>query len=197
PTMRPASPSIGMAPIQRRRTGKIASSPGTNISSQIPPSVFAIGVCTARERNHRPPSIPMNTGSRNAPMPQNCRTMSETYAPKMPIQLRAACDPVSTDALFIEGSSGEYETNARKRSRAETHIRNPASSFSRRFLVGVKILEKNVMWHERRRARLTLSAITGPEPNYYDKKERFAQCEKGTGWQVGFAPRPGPEPHTR
>jgi hypothetical protein len=49
-----------------------------------------------------------------------------------------------------EGSSGEYDANARKRRRAETHIRNPANSFRRRFLVGSKIFEKNVMWLRRR-----------------------------------------------
>src|SRR5271167_4923065 len=67
----------------------------------------------------------------------------------MPIQLRAACDPVRTDALFSEGSSGEYDARARKRRSAETHNRNPTSSFRRRFLVGVKIFLKNVMWQRR------------------------------------------------
>ena len=71
---------------------------------------------------------------------------SERYAPKMPIQLRAACDPVRIEALFSDGSSGEYDASARKRRSAETHNRIPTSSFKRRFLVGVKIFEKNVMW---------------------------------------------------
>jgi hypothetical protein len=69
---------------------------------------------------------------------------------EMPIQLRAACDPVRMEALFSEGSSGEYDASARKRRSAETHNRNPTSSFRRRFLVGVKIFEKNVMWQRRR-----------------------------------------------
>ncbi len=60
----------------------------------------------------------------------------------MPIQLRAACDPVRIEALFSEGSSGEYEASARKRRSAETHSRNPASSFSRRFLLGDKNFRK-------------------------------------------------------
>ncbi len=61
----------------------------------------------------------------------------------MPIQLRAARDPVSTEALLSEGSSGEYEASARKRRSAETHNRNPTSSLRRRLLVGSKIVEKN------------------------------------------------------
>src|SRR5580658_715468 len=68
----------------------------------------------------------------------------------MPIQLRAACDPVRMDALFSEGSSGEYDASARKRRSAETHNRKPTSSFRRRFRVGVKTFEKNVMWQRRR-----------------------------------------------
>jgi len=57
--------------------------------------------------------------------------------------LRAACVPVSTEALLNEGSSGEYEASARNRRSAETHNKNPTSSFSRRFLVGSKIVERN------------------------------------------------------
>src|ERR1700690_3759546 len=63
----------------------------------------------------------------------------------MPIQFRAACDPVRIEALFSEGSSGEYDASARKRRSAETHRRIPASSFRRRFLVGTKTLERNVI----------------------------------------------------
>ena len=40
-------------------------------------------------------------------MPKNCSTKSEIEAPTTPIQFRAACAPVSTEALFSEGSSGE------------------------------------------------------------------------------------------
>src|SRR5580658_1772422 len=99
----------------------------------------------------------------------------------MPIQLRAACDPVRIDALFSDGSSGEYDAKARKRRSAETHNRNPTSSFRRRFLVGVKIFEKNVMWQRRRGAKPTHSAVTGPEPDNYDKKPRSLQCRKRAG----------------
>src|SRR5580658_6669172 len=88
-----------------------------------------------------------NTGSRKAPTPKNCNARSEIRAPTTPIQLRAAWVPVNTDALFSEGSSGEYEANARKRRSAETHSRNPISSFSRRLPVGKKILAR-----KRRRA---------------------------------------------
>jgi hypothetical protein len=61
----------------------------------------------------------------------------------MPIQLRAARDPVRTDALLNDGSSGEYDASARKRRSAEMHKRNPISSLSRRFRVGAKIFERN------------------------------------------------------
>ena len=66
----------------------------------------------------------------------------KSAAPTTPIQLRAAREPVSTDALFSDGSSGEYEANARKRRSAETHNRKPISSLSRRLLVGAKICER-------------------------------------------------------
>src|SRR5271169_6660234 len=67
-------------------------------------------------------------------------------APTTPIQLRATWVPVSTEALFSEGSSGEYEASARKRRSAETHNRNPISSLSRRLPVGTKMLARKRMW---------------------------------------------------
>src|SRR5271169_480648 len=66
-------------------------------------------------------------------------------APTTPIQLRATRVPVSTEALFSEGSSGEYEASARNRRSAETHNRNPISSFSRRLPVGLKMLARKRM----------------------------------------------------
>ncbi len=85
---------------------------------------------------------PRNTGTRNAPMPKPCNIRSETIAPTRPIQFRAAREPVRTEALLNEGSSGEYEASARKSSRAETQSRNPISSLSRRLFVGANICEK-------------------------------------------------------
>src|SRR5208337_178144 len=72
---------------------------------------------------------------------------------------------------------------ARKRRSAETHNTNPTSSFRRRFRVGVKIFEKNVMWQRRRCWGKTSpdSAATRPELNNYDKKRRFLQCGKRGG----------------
>src|SRR5271165_2488905 len=92
------------------------------------------------------PSRAGNTGNRNAPIPKNCSVTSETKAPTTPIQLRAAWVPVRTEALFSEGSSGEYEASARKRRSAETHNRKPTSSFSRRLPVGTKMLARKCMW---------------------------------------------------
>src|SRR6202795_1014545 len=63
-------------------------------------------------------------------------------APTTPIQLRATCVPVRTEALLNEGSSGEYDASARKRRSAETHNRNPISSLSRRLPVGTKMLAR-------------------------------------------------------
>ncbi len=99
-----------------------------------------------REANQRIPSMKGKMGSRNAPMPKNCSIKSEMNAPTMPIQLRAAWVPVNTEALFRDGSSGEYEARARKRRSAETHNRKPISSLSRRLPVGAKMLARKRMW---------------------------------------------------
>src|SRR6266436_5142938 len=145
PTIRPTRPSIGITPSQRACPGKSASRAGTNSSSQIAPSDLATGDTTLRERNQRDPSAAKKTGIRNAPIPKPCSIRSETIAPTRPIQLRAAREPVSTEALLKEGSSGEYEASARIRSSPETQSRNPISSLSRRLLVGAKIREKYFM----------------------------------------------------
>src|SRR5262249_62283735 len=87
----------------------------------------------------RIPSTAAKPGTRNAPIPKNCRDTSATIAPTMPTQLRAARAPVSTEALLNDGSSGEYEASARKRRSAETHNKNPTSSLSRRLVLGTKM----------------------------------------------------------
>src|SRR5437879_9218548 len=114
------------------------------------------------------------TGNRNAPTPKNCSSKSERTAPTMPIQLRAACEPVSTEALFSEGSRGEYEASARKRRSAETHNRNPTSSLSRRLLVGTKMRAKDFMWASSASSLApndtrTRDARSTPEPVDYAK----------------------------
>lgn len=98
----------------------------------------------------------------------------------MPIQLRAACEPVSTEALFSEGSRGEYEASARKRRSAETHNRNPTSSLSRRLLVGTKMRAKNVMWASSVASLApndtrTRDARSTPEPVDYAKNNAARQ----------------------
>src|ERR1700693_5007008 len=139
PTILPNRPSIGIAFIQRKWPGKSASRAGAKIISHSPPRTLATGEATLRERNQRTPSTAEKRGRRNAPTPKACRTRSEMSAPTTPIQLRAAREPVSTEALLNDGSSGEYEANARKRRSAEMHNRKPISSLSRRLLVGAKI----------------------------------------------------------
>src|ERR1700690_3665441 len=142
PTILPNKPSSGMAFIQRKWPGRSASRAGTKIISQNAPRTLATGEAIFRERNQRMPSTAAKTGSKNAPIPKPWRTRSEIRAPTTPIQLRAAREPVSTEALFNDGSSGEYEANARKRRSAEIHKRKPTSSLSRRLLVGAKICER-------------------------------------------------------
>jgi hypothetical protein len=126
-----------------------------------------------------------NTGSRNAPIPNPCNTKSEMRAPTTPIQLRAARDPVSTEALFNEGSSGEYEANARKRRSAETHNKNPTSSLSRRLLVGAKICERYLIGDLvlRRNNVPASGARSMPEPFDYDKNDASLQLRIPSGTQ--------------
>src|SRR5260370_37071281 len=110
----------------------------------------------------------------------------------MPIELRAACDPVRMEALFSDGLSGEEDASARKRRSPETHNTNPTSSFRRRFLVGEKTFVKDVMWQRRRRVNDTRSAVTRPEPDNYGKKGRIGQCGKRGGvasWVPGTQER--------
>src|SRR6266496_3020771 len=170
PKTRPSNPSSGTAPNQRRCPGKRSSSAGTNISSQIPPNVLAIGETTLSERNQRTPIATANTGRRNAPMPKNCNSRSAPNAPTMPIQFRATREPVNTEALFSEGSSGEYDASARKRRSAETHNRKPSSSFSRRLLVGLKMRAMNFIMGTDRVARTYLSAKSPLGPSFRHRR---------------------------
>ena len=106
--MRPARPSMGITPIQRTCPGISANSAGTNSSSQAAPRDFATGDTILRERNQREPSAPRNTGNQKCADTQSlAASRSETMAPTRPTQLRADCEPVSTEALLNEGSSGE------------------------------------------------------------------------------------------
>src|SRR5580700_871178 len=120
-------------------------------------------------------------GSRNAPMPKNCRARSEMSAPTTPIQLRATWVPVSTEALLSEGSSGEYEASERKRRSAETHSRKPISSFSRRLPVGTNILARKRMWAVSSPDEKPSRGANRPEPHYYAKKRTLRQCRNRTG----------------
>src|SRR5579864_2535582 len=177
PTTRPIKPSTGITFIQRKCAGRSASIAGTNMVSQIPPRVFARGDCTFIERNQRAPSRAGKITSRKAPTPKNCNSASAVYAPTTPIQLRAACAPVRTEALFHEGSRGEYETRARKRRSAETHSRKPISSLSRRLPVGTKTVVKKSIGR-RHQDPSTSRCRNRPEPLHYDKGTEFRQCRK-------------------
>src|ERR1039457_2914008 len=99
-----------------------------------------------RERNHRSEYRTAKTGIRNTATPNTCSAKSLRLAPTTPIQLCAGLEAGGVDAVFSEGSSGEYDTSARTRRTAKTNIRKPISSLSRRLAVGVKAREAIVMW---------------------------------------------------
>src|SRR5664279_4280780 len=99
-----------------------------------------------RERNHRSEYSTRKTGTRNTATPNSCSAKSLTMAPTTPIQLCAGLEAGGVDAVFNEGSSGEYDTSARTRRAAKTNTRKPISSLSRRLAVGVKAREAIVMW---------------------------------------------------
>src|SRR5664280_3077788 len=99
-----------------------------------------------RERNHRSEYSTRKTGTRNTATPKSCSAKSLRMAPNTPIQLCAGLEAGGVDAVFNEGSSGEYDTSARTRRAAKTNTRKPISSLSRRLAVGVKAREAIVMW---------------------------------------------------
>src|ERR1035441_4156818 len=99
-----------------------------------------------RERNHRSEYSTRKTGIRNTATPNTCSARSLTMAPTTPIQLCAGLEAGGVDAVFSDGSSGEYDTSARTRRAAKTNTRKPISSLSRRLAVGVKAREAIVMW---------------------------------------------------
>src|SRR5271157_1028912 len=92
-----------------------------------------------RERNQRSEENSRKTGIRKTATPKTCNARSLTMAPKTPIQLCAGRPAGGFDAVFSEGSSGEYEIRARTRRTAKTKTRNPISSLSRRLAVGVNV----------------------------------------------------------
>src|SRR5208337_4673849 len=77
---------------------------------------------------------------------------------------------------------------ARKRRSAETHNRNPTSSFRRRFLVGVKIFEKNVMWQRRRcGGKIHPTApLHGQSLIIMPRSKGSGNAGNRAGWRVGF-----------
>src|SRR5581483_3517721 len=94
----------------------------------------------------------------------------------MPIQFLAMRDPVSTEALFSDGSSGEYEASARKRRSAETHNKNPSSSFSRRLFVGLKTRSTTfIVGTERVGQTLLPPKRSTPEPHDYHRNQSSGQ----------------------
>src|ERR1700692_2732770 len=115
-------------------------------------------------------------------MPKNCRARSEITAPTTPIQLRATWVPVRTEALLNDGSSGEYDASARKRRSAETHNRNPISSFSRRLPVGTNMLARRRIYgpslHGTRNRPV---AANRPEPHHYAKNRTRRQWRNLAG----------------
>src|ERR1019366_9447522 len=103
-----------------------------------------------RERNHRSEYSTRKSGIRNTATPNSCSARSLTVAPTTPIQLWAGLEAGGVDAVFSEGSSGEYDTRARTRRAAVTHSREPISSLRRRVAGGIKAPETIVMGAVRR-----------------------------------------------
>src|SRR5581483_9811516 len=93
----------------------------------------------------------------------------------MPIQFLAMRDPVSTEALFSDGSSGEYDASARKRRSAETHSKNPSSSFSRRLFVGLNSRAMNFIGRMRPAREKASSARVTPERDDYRRNRAVEQ----------------------
>src|SRR2546421_709713 len=135
---RPCSPSIGMACSQRRCPGNSPKNAETKSRSKLLPRVFSSGEITARDLNQRTPRLEKMTGKTKTEIPKNCNSRSLDMAPASPIQLLVVCEGNADEAVFSDGSSGEYEASARKRSAEKTSRRKPISSLSRRFFVGVK-----------------------------------------------------------
>src|ERR1700726_2009973 len=97
------------------------------------------------------------------------------------------------EALFSEGSSGEYEASARKRRSAETHNRRPVSSLSRRLPVGTKMLARKRMRAVSHRTKVSRGAKR-PERNHYYKNRAARQWRNWGGvlsWLPGLSPQPG------
>ena len=96
----------------------------------------------------------------------------------------------------MEGSSGEYEASARKRRSAETHNRNPTSSFSRRLPVGTNMLARKRMWAvSYTGAKLSVAQI-GQSEIIITRTGRRGNGGMGEGCRVGF-PRAGRGDHDR
>src|ERR1700682_3035862 len=133
----PANPPGGIAP---RTSGKWQSASREGSDSKRSPYPASVAHCEsiARLRSHRQPTTRMAIGNKNAPNPNTWNIRSALYAPTGPIQLRTAL-PSETCRLTLKAAScGEYEMSAAATSTATMMPKNPTSSLSRLFSVGVK-----------------------------------------------------------
>src|SRR5450631_3161337 len=136
-TIRPNNPSAGKAPFHRKLHGSSPISAALDTNSTRTPTNLIYGELTGRERNQRTAYRTRNAGTRKAETPSSCKATSLPMAPKIPTQLCAGWPATGVVAVFLDGSSGEYDTSARTRKAAEISSRKPTSSLSRRFDVGV------------------------------------------------------------
>ncbi len=150
----PRIPPGGTAP-RMSHTCHNARMVGRETSSSANPTSVAICESIALLRNHLHPRTSSAAGSRNAAKPKIWKSRSAPKAPAGPIQFRAGV-PSRPGALTLNDASfGEYESNASAMSTASVIYKNPTSSLSRLFPVGVSKRKKlsSAIW-----GRLSVSA---------------------------------------
>ena len=102
---RPTTPSTAAVCIQRQCHGNRPNRVGTKASESTHP-IQRFSPPPVRERIQRRPTLPIQSGSKNAASPMACSSRSLVHAPNRPIQLRTACAWVVSTAVFSEGSVG-------------------------------------------------------------------------------------------
>src|SRR5882724_3041964 len=133
----PANPPGGIAP---RTSGKwqSASREGSDKRRSPYPTRVAAWEPIARLRNHRQPITRNAMGSKNAAKPNTWNSRSALCAPTGPIQLLTPPPSEGCRLTLNAASRGEYEISAAASKTATMMHKNPTSSLSRLFSVGVR-----------------------------------------------------------
>ena len=139
----PTKPPAGMAPRMAGMKDRREISAGRERRSNPYPASVATCESIARLRNQRQPRTRIAAGSKNAANPNIWKKRSAPYAPTGPIQFFAA-PPSGGGALTLNAASfGLYVSSASAISSATVKHKNPTSSLSRLFPVGVRIRTKS------------------------------------------------------